>query len=87
MSTPFTLIDARDRWPARLAPPVDPLAATLQARAHSILLGTPGIDPHGLPVAQARDVIAWHEAHHYQQQRQRQTRALWTFLRRRRTPA
>lgn len=56
------------RWPCDLGRPVNPLDATVQMRAQSILTerGAPG---PLLPIDQARDVVRWHESQLLTQQR------------------
>lgn len=47
------------RWPSSLGTPVDPMANTYAARAHSLLLHMDVRDPRGLSPEQAKDVIRW----------------------------
>jgi hypothetical protein len=53
-------MNTAQKW-SPLSPPVDALANTLAARAQSILFNT--VDGSGLSMAEAQDVIAWHENH------------------------
>lgn len=50
------------RWPANLGAPPDPLENVIRYRAQSILTLDGAAGPL-LPIEQARDVVAWHDAH------------------------
>lgn len=50
------------RWPSDLGKPPDPLENFLRYRAQSILTVAGAAGPM-LPIEQARDVLAWHDAH------------------------